>query len=170
MCSRMFRPSILSLLHTFIPLLAPLATLPLFGSLTSAGTNTRGPRVPWVCIPRDFLRNLGTLYPRCHVLPLRSHPCRISPAWTPACRLLRQLSVRSAGQSPSGVRRGPRLAFFFCWYLSRMLTAAVGLHTAHRGSGWIRGAPHATPEIVHWSFLTCCAGGRVLPAPHALAP
>jgi hypothetical protein len=34
-------------------------------------------------------------------------------------------------------------------YLSRMLTAAAGLHTARTGSGWIRGAPQATPEIPH---------------------
>jgi hypothetical protein len=34
-----------------------------------------------------------------------------------------------------------------CRYLSRMLTAATGFHTAHMGSGWIRGEPQATPKI-----------------------
>jgi hypothetical protein len=34
-----------------------------------------------------------------------------------------------------------------CRYPSRMLAVAAGLHTAH--TGWIRGAPHATPEILH---------------------
>jgi hypothetical protein len=35
-----------------------------------------------------------------------------------------------------------------CRYLSRVLTAAAGLHTAQTGSGWICGTPHATPEIL----------------------
>jgi hypothetical protein len=46
MCSRMSHSSILSLLHTFVPLLAPLATLPPFGMLTSAGTTMQTTRAP----------------------------------------------------------------------------------------------------------------------------
>jgi hypothetical protein len=42
-----------------------------------------------------------------------------------------------------------QLSVVQCRYLSRMLTAAVGLHTARTGSGWIRGAPQAIPEILH---------------------
>jgi hypothetical protein len=42
-----------------------------------------------------------------------------------------------------------QLSVVQCRYLSRMLTAAAGLHTARTGSGWIRGAPQATPEILH---------------------
>jgi hypothetical protein len=34
-------------------------------------------------------------------------------------------------------------------YLSRMLTAAAGLHTARTGSGWIRGAQPASAEVPH---------------------
>jgi hypothetical protein len=42
-----------------------------------------------------------------------------------------------------------QLSVVQCRYLSRMLTAAVGLHTARTGSDWIRGAPQATPELLH---------------------
>jgi hypothetical protein len=42
-----------------------------------------------------------------------------------------------------------QLSVVQCRYLFRMLTAAAGLHTARTGSGWIRGAPQATPEILH---------------------
>jgi hypothetical protein len=42
-----------------------------------------------------------------------------------------------------------QLSVVQCRYLPRMLTAAAGLHTAHTGSGWIRGAPQANPEILH---------------------
>jgi hypothetical protein len=35
-----------------------------------------------------------------------------------------------------------------CRYLSSMLTAAAGLHTARAGSGWIHGAPQAS-EVPH---------------------
>jgi hypothetical protein len=42
-----------------------------------------------------------------------------------------------------------QLSVVQCRCLSRTLTAAAGLHTAHTGSGWIRCAPHATPEILH---------------------
>jgi hypothetical protein len=34
-------------------------------------------------------------------------------------------------------------------YLSRMLTAAAGLHTTRTGSSWIRGAPQPSPEVPH---------------------
>jgi hypothetical protein len=34
-------------------------------------------------------------------------------------------------------------------YLSRMLTAAAGLHTARTGSGWIRGAKQASAKVPH---------------------
>jgi hypothetical protein len=34
-------------------------------------------------------------------------------------------------------------------YLSCMLTAAAGLHTARTGSGWIRGALLPSPEVPH---------------------
>jgi hypothetical protein len=34
-------------------------------------------------------------------------------------------------------------------YLSRMLSAAAGLHTACTGSGWIRGALLPSPEVPH---------------------
>jgi hypothetical protein len=42
-----------------------------------------------------------------------------------------------------------QLSVVQCRYLSRMLTAAAGLHSARTGSGWLRGAPQATPEILH---------------------
>jgi hypothetical protein len=42
-----------------------------------------------------------------------------------------------------------QLSVVQCRYQSRMLTAAAGLHIARTGSGWIRGAPQATPEILH---------------------
>jgi hypothetical protein len=34
-------------------------------------------------------------------------------------------------------------------YMSRMLTAAAGPHTARTGSGWIRGAQQASAEVPH---------------------
>jgi hypothetical protein len=42
-----------------------------------------------------------------------------------------------------------QLSVVQCRYLSRMLTAAAGLHTARTGSGWIRGAPLPSPEVTH---------------------
>jgi hypothetical protein len=42
-----------------------------------------------------------------------------------------------------------QLSMVQCHYLSRMLTAAAGLHKAHRGSGWIRGARLPLPEVPH---------------------
>jgi hypothetical protein len=42
-----------------------------------------------------------------------------------------------------------QLSVVQCRNLSRMLTAAAGPHTARKSSGWIRGAPQATPEILH---------------------
>jgi hypothetical protein len=40
-----------------------------------------------------------------------------------------------------------QLSVLQCRYLSRMLTAAAGLHTARTGSGCIWGAPLPSPEI-----------------------
>jgi hypothetical protein len=42
-----------------------------------------------------------------------------------------------------------QLSVVQCRYLSRMLTAAGGLHTTRTGSGWIRGAPQASAEVPH---------------------
>jgi hypothetical protein len=42
-----------------------------------------------------------------------------------------------------------QLSVVQCRYLSRMLTAAAGLHTARTDTGRIHGALHATPEILH---------------------
>jgi hypothetical protein len=42
-----------------------------------------------------------------------------------------------------------QLSVVQCRYLSCMLMAAARLHTARTGSRWIRGAPRATPEILH---------------------
>jgi hypothetical protein len=36
-----------------------------------------------------------------------------------------------------------------CRYLSHTLTAAAGLHTARRGSGWIRSALQPSAEVLH---------------------
>jgi hypothetical protein len=40
-----------------------------------------------------------------------------------------------------------QLSVIQCRYLSRMLMAAAGLHTARTGSRWIRGESQATREI-----------------------
>jgi hypothetical protein len=42
-----------------------------------------------------------------------------------------------------------QLSVMQCRYLSRMLTAAAGLHTARTSSGWIRGAPLPSAEVLH---------------------
>jgi hypothetical protein len=42
-----------------------------------------------------------------------------------------------------------QLSVVKCRYLSRMLTAAAGLHTARTGSGWIRVSPQVSAEVPH---------------------
>jgi hypothetical protein len=42
-----------------------------------------------------------------------------------------------------------QLSVVQCRYLSRILAAAAGLHTARTGSGWIRGAQLPSPEVPH---------------------
>jgi hypothetical protein len=67
---------------------------------------------------------------------------------------------------PHWVARNYRqLSVVQCRYLSRMLTAAEGPHTGRKGSGWIRGTPHASPEVLHRCFLSCCPRRRDLSVP-----
>jgi hypothetical protein len=42
-----------------------------------------------------------------------------------------------------------QLSVVSCRYLSRMLTAAAGLHTASTGSSWIRGASQPSSDALH---------------------
>jgi hypothetical protein len=42
-----------------------------------------------------------------------------------------------------------QLSVVSCRYLSRMLTAAAGLHTARTGSSWIQGASQPSSEVLH---------------------
>jgi hypothetical protein len=45
-----------------------------------------------------------------------------------------------------------QLSVVKCRYLSRLLTASAGRHTARTGSGWIKGAPPPSPEGLHKAF------------------
>jgi hypothetical protein len=98
MCSPISPSFILSLLHTFVPLLAPLATQPLFGTLTSAGTTARITPAPGRCSARYPLRPESSSARR-YAVPLRSDPRRLSPARPPACRMRRQRLPAAIGST-----------------------------------------------------------------------
>jgi hypothetical protein len=124
---------ILTLRRTFVPRLAPLATLQLFGTLTSAGTTTRTTHAPGMRSAR--------------------YPAR---PWSGPDGMQFLCEATHAAFPQPGHQRATCFANVYCQlsvvqcrYLTRMLKAAVGLHTARTGSGWICGVPHATPEILH---------------------
>jgi hypothetical protein len=111
MFSPMSRSSILSLLRTCVPQLTPLATLQLFGTLTSAGTANRTMSAAGMLSARYPLKPWGASAPvRC--MPLRSHPRCISPARASACRLPRQrVPPAISGAVPLPVQH----AYGCCW-------------------------------------------------------
>jgi hypothetical protein len=123
-CSPMSPSFILSLLHTFVPRLAPLATQPLFGTLANAETATRTTNALGVRSVRYPLR------PRC------------GSALAPCSSSAKPPTPPFPSLATSVLPASPTFTGSYRWYH----TAGGGLQM---GSGWICGMPHATSEILY---------------------